>query len=180
MDRRSVINLHLYFSGVSLFLLLLFILSGSLHLFGVKEGEQSLSLGFVEVVGAPSQENLEKLLNEKIKEHNPNYKFDYIKGKSPSFITRPTTRTYYKLKYNDVDNKVEVTQHIPNFNKRLMEFHKGHGPLRTKKILAVIALIFALAIFTGLWLGLTVKSYRKITLLTSGTSLLIVLFLFNL
>ena len=108
------------------------------------------------------------------------YSFDYTKGNDDSLITRPTTRTYYQISYASDIGVVEISEHVPNFNKRLMEFHKGHGPKMARKIVACIALIFALAIFTGLWLGLTVPSYRKITLACSATSLLIVLVLFNL
>lgn len=180
MKRKTMINLHLYLSSVSLFLLLLFICSGSLHLLNIEEGESKESLGQYQTTDNLDKAGLEELFKSQLTTLKPSYRFDYMKGRDTSLMTRPTTRTYYTIDYNPSENSAEIVEHVPNFNKRLMEFHKGHGPKASRKILAFIGLIFALTIFTGLWLGLTVKVYRKITLLSSATSLLIVLLLFNL
>ena len=60
MKRSTLIHLHLYFTGVSLFLLLLFITSGSLHLFEIEEGESKKVLDRIEIQGLTTKEGLEK------------------------------------------------------------------------------------------------------------------------
>ncbi len=180
MKRKNLINLHLYFSGISLILLLLFIISGSLHLFGVNEGEDQQIVETIEFQGQIYKDGLDKFLQAYLKDNQKNYSFDYTKGNDQQVFTRPTTRAYYSIQHDQENHNLKITQHFPNFNKKMMEFHKGHGPQKARKIVAFIAIIFALAILTGLWLGLTVKSYRKITLACTGTSLLLVIILFNL
>lgn len=180
MKRTTLINLHLYFSGVSLFILLLFITSGSLHLFGVEENDTKTTLASIEVDKNLTKENLETLFIKELQTREPRYRFDYIKGKDTSLTTRPTTRTFYTINYTPELGVAQIFQHVPNINKRFMELHKGHGPQATRKILACIGIIFALAILTGLWLGLSVPRYRKITLFTAFSSLAIVFGLFSL
>ena len=178
MKRATLIKLHLYFSGVSLFLLLVFICSGSLHLLGFSETETKSLVKTYDPSTIESFESPEVFLEQSLQAIKPSYRFDYIKGRGDSFTTRPTTRTFYTLSINK--NEIEINKHVPSLRKRFMELHKGHGPKATRKILGGIAFIFALAIFTGAWLGLTTKAYRKTTVITGLTSALIVLLLFNL
>ena len=180
MKRSTLVNIHLYFSGISLFILLLFITSGSLHLFGFKEEDKKTIVASIEIEEKLSKKDLENLLARELKNRWPGYRFDYIKGGDTSLTTRPTTRTFYTVQYSPDLGVAQISEHVPNINKRFMELHKGHGPKATRKILASIGVIFALAILSGLWLGLSVPRYRKITLITALSSLAIVFVLFSL
>lgn len=178
MKRTTLITLHLYFSGISLFLLLVFISSGSLHLLEVPETETKSLVKSYDPSTMKAFNDPKEFLKESLSVLDPTYRFDYIKGGNGNFTTRPTTRTFYTLATNK--NSIEIYKHVPGLTKRFMELHKGHGPKATRKILGVIASIFALAIFTGAWLGLSSRAYRKTTLITGFSSALIVLLLFNL
>ena len=178
LKRTTLINLHLYFSGISLFLLLVFIFSGSLHLLGVSETETKSLVKTYDPSTMKDFETPELFLEQSLQAINPSYSFDYIKGRGGNLTTRPTTRTFYTLA--TTEKSIEIYKHVPGVTKRFMELHKGHGPKATRKILGGIAMIFALAIFTGAWLGLTTRAYRKTTLITGLSSALIVLLLFNL
>lgn len=178
ISRSNMINLHLYFSGVSTFLLLLYILSGSLHLLGFKE-TKSTEIIFNQSITSELQAKSSKEVFKKLLEiKKPDYKYDYIKGKGNKLTSRPTTREHYT--FSKKENTVTLTKNTPNFTMKLMEFHKGHGPLITKKILGSVAIIFALTIFSGVWLGLTVKKFRKVLILTSLTGLVFTVLLFQL
>lgn len=180
MKRMTLIYLHLFFSGVSLCLLLLFITSGSLHLFGIEETEQVETV-LTETITVPlDKPHLENQFKDLLAKTAPDYRYDYFKGDDKALIARPTSRTYYKVTQDPTQGVLTLSKHTPSINKRVMEFHKGHGPQKSRLILSIIGLIFTLAILTGLWLGLTVPKYRNLTLLATLTSLGLVFLLFNL
>lgn len=178
MKRATLINLHLYFSGLSTFILLLFIISGSLHLYGFKETKTSVLVKVIKIQSPLTKKTLEAKFKGLLETEFPKYRFDYIKGSSRALKTRPTTREYFTLENRG--SSLGLIKHSPNFTMKLMEFHKGHGPRSSRKLLATISIIFALAIVTGIWLGLTVKKYKRITLLTSLSGLALVLIMFSL
>ena len=177
IKRSTIIDLHLYFSGTSTFILLLFIISGSLHLFGFKETKDSHLVKEISINKILSKDQLELLFKTSLREQKPSYEFDYIKAKNNTLTTRPTTREFYTFEQSK--KSISLINHKPNFTMRLMEFHKGHGPKSSKKIVASIAIIFALSVLTGVWLGLTVKKYRRIIVATSMSGLILLLLLFS-
>ena len=108
-----------------------------------------------------------------IKKMAPDYSFEYIKEKTGVFYTRPTTRTYYKIKKKGQSAYV-VYKVTPNFLASIIEVHKGHGPSLLKTLEKVLGFILMLILFSGVWLALQLKRDRKITLIlmSSGFALL--------
>lgn len=177
MKRITLIKLHLYFSGVSIVLLTLYASTGALYLLGFKGAEQSSLVKVVEAE-VSSKEELEESFVSLLKEEVPNYKYEYIKGSDTSLISRPANRLYYSVKYLESESKIELHKREPNLHKALMELHKGHGARMSKNLLAFMGLLYVFTLLSGLYLGLTVKAYRKTTLVTLGSGFLIFLIAF--
>lgn len=177
MKRNTLIKLHLYFSGLILVFLSFMALSGSLHLFTGDESEEVSLLKEIEISTELNKEELEGIFENELKTLKPNYSFDYIKGSNSSLTTRPTTRTYFTIKVDNGIAKIEV--HNPSLNKSLMELHKGHGPKASRNILGILGVFAIFAVLSGLWLGMSSKAYRKITVTTliSGAIVYLLLFL---
>lgn len=180
MKRKTLIQLHLYFSGISTFILFLYISSGSLHLVGGLEQESSEVVSHGIYQGNLDKKDIESFFKRQLESIEPSYHFDYIKGGGASYFTRPTTRTSYTLNFENGAESYTIQKNTPNFFKRVMEFHKGHGPVITRTLIPWISILFILTLITGLWLGLSVRQYRKVTLFTFVTGLGVVFLLFSL
>jgi hypothetical protein len=171
MKRSLLIQLHLYTSGVVLVLLAMFGLSGSLHLFGVKETEAETEVATVEVAEAPEKSQLEALFLQTLATHAPDYSYDYVKGNATQLTARPTTRDYYTFAYDKKTSRATLVLHEPSWNTRLMQLHMGHGVEFSRPILGTVGALLVIAVLTGLWLGLTAKKLMPVTLATAGTGL---------
>lgn len=177
MQRILLIKIHLYLSGISLIFLSIMAISGSMHLLIGNEAETTEVIKTIDMSENLNQKQLTDFFKSQIQTIDPKYKYDYIKGSDTSQMTRPTTREYYTIKI--LANSATIQRHSPSILKRMMEFHKGHGPRASRNILGILGIITFGAVLSGLWLGWTSKALRKITLLTSvsGTALILVLFL---
>ena len=122
--------------------------------------------------------DLQNFFTANLKQIVPDYKFDYIKGSPDRLMTRPTSRTFYTIKYNKGEGSVSISEVSPNLIKSLMEFHKGHGPKVSRTFLGISGFIIFLSALSGLWLGISIKVYRNITLATLATGLMIFVILF--
>ena len=58
------------------------------------------------------------------------HEFEYVRKSGSRLLTRPTSRTYYEITL--AGDTLEVTRHMPDLQKCLIELHKGHGPLLFK------------------------------------------------
>lgn len=178
MTRVALTKIHLYFSGIILIFLSMTALSGALHLLVGDEAEVVRVAKQVEATGVNSKEELTSLFEKELAVIDSKYQFDYIKGSSSSQTSRPTTRKFYTIKLDKGFAKIE--EHNPSLIMSLMELHKGHGPRSSRNILGILGILVLGAIFSGLWLGISSKTYRKVTLATIFSGAFIYLLMFNL
>lgn len=151
-------------------------LSGSLHLFLGNESEKVEEVAKIVVTDKLSKDELTSFFSKQLNSLDPNYKFDYIKGSAQSQMSRPTTRVFYTIKSDS--NFYTIEKHDPSVLKSLMELHKGHGPRASRLVLGILGLVVIGSLLTGLWLGISSKPYRKITILTAVSGITLYLLLF--
>ncbi len=176
MKRLTLIKIHLYLSGVVLMFLSLMALSGSLHLFLGDETEKVEEVAKIVVTEKLSKTELTSFFAKQLEALDSSYTYDYIKGSAQSQMSRPTTRSFYTIKTDS--NFYTIERHDPSVLKSLMELHKGHGPKASRLILGILGLIVIGSLLSGLWLGISSKPYRKITIVTAATGIILYLLLF--
>ncbi len=176
MKRLFFIKMHLYFSGVVLVFLLLMSLSGAIHLFAGDESAAITPVKSIQITGPLSRQELTQRFSDELKAIDSSYRFDYIKGSNTFQTTRPTSRTFYTIAAKD--DSLTIQKHEPSFRMMLMELHKGHGPRASRNILGLLGLITVGAIITGLWLGWSAPAFRKSTVLSMISGLVIYSLLF--
>lgn len=180
IKRITVINLHLYLSGIILVFMLLMGISGALHLLTGDESETVIDLKSVPLenidLNSFSKVDLEKLFVDELSIIDPSYSFSYIKGSDKSLVSRPTTRIYYTIKIQG--SSAHIQKHTPSISKKLMEFHKGHGVQNSRLVLGLMGLVVIGAVLSGLWLGISSKAFRKVTFISTISGLIIYLIFF--
>ncbi len=174
--RQLWINLHLCVAAFITPVLLIIAISGGLYLIGIKgktvktnipmPANSNLNLKSGDLKG-----DVDKLLRGAGIDHS----FEYIKRSGSTLTTRPTSRTYYVL--NVTEKGVKASRVLPDMQKRLIELHKGHGPLAFKQFQRITALGLIFAMFAGLWLGLSDTDLRRQTAIATGAGLLVSLWL---
>lgn len=97
--------------------------------------------------------------------------FEYLRTGGMTTVTRPTTRTYYE--FSQVGEGIKVTRHEPDFQKVLVELHKGHGPQLFKIFQQFMAVGLVFVLLTGLWLGISSKGLRVQTAVSAGAGMLV-------
>lgn len=174
MKRATLIKIHLYLSAVFAPFIFLMSITGTSYLLGYK-GDVTKEV--IQTVVTEQSSLTEEYVREELKKIDPNYSFEYLKGAGKSVFTRPTTRTYYEL--NIVETGVQITKVKPNFLRAIIEVHKGHGPGLLKTVEKVFGVALLLILISGMWLALTVKRDKSITLIltTIGGTVLFGLFL---
>ncbi len=178
MKRVLFVKIHLFLSGIAMVFLLLMSFSGAGHLLFGDEPETVTEVKSFVLSANLSKERLSQLFENELKSIDPDFSYEYLKGDARSLVTRPTSRTYFKL---NVDGEtVKIFKYEPSLRKRLMEFHMGHGIRAVKPIMGALGIIVFFAALSGLWLGLSSPALRKTTLVTilSGAALYIALFLY--
>lgn len=180
MKRLLLIKIHLYISGLSIFLLSLFILSGSLHYLKIGESTESIKIKQIETQKIANIDEFKSKFKEILEKEFSDFKYDYLKGNMKVLMTRPTSELHYVLKYDETKSQLSLVKKIPNLNKAIMEFHKGHGPILSRKILPAVGVLFLLSLISGLILGLTQPAFRRLTLGTFVSGVLLFFVLFNL
>ncbi|MDP7319584.1 MAG: PepSY domain-containing protein [Bacteriovoracaceae bacterium] len=173
MNRLTLIKIHLYFSGLTLIFMSLMALSGSLHFLIGDEAEDKALIKSINVTQQINKNKLKDLFIKELTQIDSTYQYDYIKGSKSSLMSRPTTRTYYTIHLQNT--KAKIHKHEPSLRKTLMELHKGHGARVTRFILGILGIAAIGAALSGLWLGLSSKAFRKITILTTVSGIIIYL-----
>ena len=147
-------------------------ITGGLHMVG--DGESvatspiSLPAGTtVDLKSKTAKDDVRAIL----KAANVDVKVEYLKIRGTSFETRPTSRTHVKFK--PTPNGLTATLNKPNFQKAMMEIHKGHGPLILRSYHKLVALMLFLVIFGGIMIGILAKAYRRKTLVSLGLGTLL-------
>ena len=174
--RQLWLNLHLCISAFFTPVLLIITISGGLYLIGIKGTSASTAVSLpanarLDLKSGSLKEDVDKLLRGAGIEHD----FEYLKRSGSTLTTRPTSRTYYVLEVTE--KGVQAARLVPDLQKRLIELHKGHGPLAFKQLQRVTALGLLFAIVSGLWLGLSSVDLRRQTAVATGAGLMVGLWL---
>ena len=172
--REQWITLHLLVAAFFTPILLLIAISGGLYLVGIKgtSFESDVTVPESATLDPDSgslKEDVDTLLRNAGIDHN----FEYIKRSGSTLTTRPTSRTYYVLKVSE--QRVRATRVAPALQKRLIELHKGHGPLAFKQLQRVTAIGLIFAILAGLWLGLSAADLWRKAAIATGAGLVVTL-----
>lgn len=172
-SRLLMIQLHMLVAAFFMPLMLLMPLSGGLYLFGEKGSQDKTEVFIVdgEVPGDESQ--LQLFFDGQFAKNNIAYSYDYIKKGGDDYLFRPTTTTHYVASREEGVLKMYKVQ--PNWVKRIIELHKGHGPqwFRTFGMIFALALIFVS--LSGVVVGLMVPKYRRSVLITMGLGTAVVI-----
>lgn len=161
--RRLIVLMHLCGAAFMAPAFILVSISGGLYLIGNKGAVESETLSL-----APDAELyfksgvIETQVRNLLTRSDIDYKFEYIKNRGNSIELRPTSRTYITLA--QTPGGLTATRHTPNFQKSMIELHKGHGPTAFKTYQKLVALALFFVILGGLMAGLLSKVYRKKTL----------------
>ncbi len=176
--RSLWINLHLYAAAFMAPALLLVAISGGLYLIGVKGEVVNIVIDVPEGRTIDQEsETLEADVRELLLSVGIEHEFEYLKVRGNMLVTRPTSRVHYAITV--LDDSTTVSRHEPDFQKMMIELHKGHGPLVFKTFQKALAVGLLFIVLSGLWLGLSSTGLRIRTLATSaaGTVVFFVLVL---
>ena len=174
--RQKLVLLHLYFASILVPFILLVALTGSLDLIGIdaKVTSTPITLPAAATLDFKSL-NIESDIRALLKEANVDIKFEYIRGRGNTAITRPTSRRF--VQFQNSSEGLTASLENPNLQYRLFELHKGHGPVWFKRYQIFAGICLILVVFGGVTVGLLAKAYRKKTLISmlAGALLFIVL-----
>ena len=170
--RKLLINLHLLGAGFMAPAFALVAITGGLHMVGDGESVATSAITLpagtqVDLKSKTARDDVRAIL----KAANVDVKVEYLKIRGTSFETRPTSRTHVKFKPSP--NGLVATLNKPNFQKAMMEIHKGHGPKILRTYHKIVALTLFLVVFGGIMIGLLSKAYRGKTLMALGLGTLI-------
>jgi len=179
--RRLLILGHLFIAAFMAPAFGLVAITGGLHMIGggEKVDTQTLTLPADAVLDfkSPSLDDDRRAI---LKQADIDVKFGYVKARGANKIqTRPTSRTYVEV--SQTPNGLAATINRPNFQKAMMEVHKGHGPKILRSYHKLVALLLCLVIFSGVLVGIFAKVYRRKTLATLiiGSVIYIALIMFG-
>lgn len=160
MKRHHIITIHLILSTFLLPFLLMMPLSGTLYLLGEK-GEQTTSEKIFSIPGPIPEGELERedFFREAFSARSVDFSFEYIKDAGGTLIFRPASRDHYIAKLNGEGADLHEVQ--PNFLKKMIELHKGHGPRLFRSFEMIFGLGLILIALSGVWLAVLVPAYRK-------------------
>ena len=174
--RNFWISLHLYTAAFFAPALLFVAISGGLYLVGVKGTVTSTSVAVPSGVGMnPASASLETDVRALLRAIGVTHDFEYVKKSGNTLYTRPTSRTHYEISV--AADAVTVKHNVPDLQKRLIELHKGHGPLWFKDFQKVLAVGVLFIVLSGLWLGLSSAGLRTRTIATGVIGLTVCLIL---
>ena len=170
--RQLWINLHLWVAAFFTPILLLIAISGGLYLIDVKGTtvETDISLPADALVDLEA-EDLKEQVDELLRGAGIEHSFEYIRRSGSTLTTRPTSRTYYVV--NVTEDGVQAARVVPDLQKRLIELHKGHGPLAFKQLQRITAVGLIFAILAGLWLALSAADLWRHGAIATGAGLVV-------
>ena len=155
--RITAVKVHLILASVFMPFMLIMPLSGGLYLLDVK-GDQAKTEVFK--VAGPIPEKADDFFREQFKAQNIDFDFEYIRGTDKEYIFRPTSRVHFVAA--KTAEGATVSRIDPDWIKRLMEIHKGHGPKFIRWFEIAFALSLILVTLSGVYLAWTVAPYRRI------------------
>jgi len=176
--RRLLILLHLYAAAFMAPAFVLVAITGGLHIAGDGEAVVSSPLRIAEGATIDYKSNtIDDDVRALLKASNIDHKFEYVKVRGSSLQLRPTSRPYIEIRKSGDD--LSATLIKPNFQKAMMEIHKGHGPMKLRKYHILVAISLFFVIFGGILVGLLAKAYRKKTITALGLGFVLYFVLAN-
>lgn len=173
MNRKQILNVHLYLALFFLPFLLLMPISGGSYLLGIK-GERETIEAFRVDQKIPKEEKIrDEWLKNQFSNNNIDYKWESVKVNGDTLTLRPSSRDYYVV-FPDGENTV-FNKISPSFMARLMELHFGHGPAWFRIMEQAFALALILITISGVWMMVMVKAYRTKILIPFSIGLIITL-----
>ncbi len=166
-SRKLMVYIHLSLAALFLPFLLMMPATGTLYLAGI-QGSQKKTEAF-RITEAPPAEDAaqDAFFREQFARQNIDYDFEYVRASGKDFTFRPTTRVHYVASRDD-NGTLTFSKVEPTLLKRLIELHKGHGPMLMRWFEGAFGVSLVLVAFSGLWLAWTATPYRKVTLLSFG------------
>lgn len=161
MNKSILVRIHLSLSALFAPFLLLIAFTGTSYLFSYKG---SVKTELVTTINA--QEISDSLIKKTLISIDPDYNYEYTKGSTSKMITRPTTRVSYE--FIKVDTGYEVYKVSPNFLKRIVEVHKGHGPSLLKWLQKILGICLILILITGVMISFKSKKHKRLSLTFMG------------
>jgi len=170
--RRYIMLFHLYIAAFVAPVFILMAISGGLYLLGIKGSVTKTPLELpADATLDFSNNDLEGDVSALLAAKGVKHRFEYLKQSATSVVTRPTSRISYEVKLED--GKLVANRVKPDFQKTMIELHKGHGPTLFKTYQKLVAISLILIVLSGLWMGLTSTALRNKTAITSGAGILI-------
>lgn len=168
--RSIIISIHLWLAAFAAPAFILVAVSGGFYLLGIKGSVESTQVSLP--VGSKldfASNNLPVEVEKLLASANIEHDYDYLKQRSNLIQTRPTSKTY--LEFSLKKGQLMVTRNVPDFQKSMIELHKGHGPSLFKVYQKVVALSLLIVVLSGLWMGLSSPRLRRKTIISSGVGL---------
>jgi hypothetical protein len=169
--RRLLINLHLIFAGIMAPAFLLVAISGGLYLINIKGTTTDTPVALVDGAALDfASPTLDAQVRSGI-----DHDFEYIRNRGSKIDLRPTSRTYLTL--SQTADGLSATRHNPDFQKSMIELHKGHGPSLFKLYQKLVAIMLIGVVLGGVLVGLMAQAYRTKTIASLIGGTLLFLFL---
>jgi hypothetical protein len=166
MNRKLFITIHLYLASFFAPFVLLVAISGGLYLAGVKGTVESNEIysgvAGIDTKSATLKKDVEGLLTTA---GVADYSFEYVKVKGDTLYTRPTSREHYVIKLSQ--GSATLTHAQPSLQSRMVELHKGHGPMLFKTFQQIFAVGLLFVFLSGVWLGVSSPALRVPTAITA-------------
>ena len=176
VTRNFWATLHLCVAAFLAPVVLLMAVSGGLYLLGIKGKVTEIPVDLAPGAALDlAAADLEGAVRQLLADAGIEHRFEYLKREEGKLVTRPTSRLHYVLRVEQ--DGVRATRSEPNLQKRLIELHKGHGPLAFKTLQKFLAAGLLVIISTGFFLGLSASGLRVRMALISGAGLLVFLLL---
>jgi hypothetical protein len=167
MNRKLLINCHLYMAALFAPVLLIMGFTGGMYLLGYKGSlEEKLVFQIAADKVNFQQDNKAATVEQLLQMAQIEHSFDSVVGGGRSLMTRPSSTRHYQFKLED--DRVIVLERNPSVLRALIELHKGHGPELFVWMQKIMALALLLILLSGLLLGYLSPVLRRKTLLTSA------------
>ena len=167
MFRKNAAKIHLYVASFLAPIILMISISGGLYLFGFKgTTENTIIESDSNYAFNISASNREQAVRDLLNHHGLDSSFEYVKQGGNSIFTRPTSEDSFVITMKN--DSYSLTKVEPDLIKKLVELHKGHGPLAFKTLQKLTAIGLVLILLTGIILALSNKRNRKTSLITMG------------
>src|SRR5690606_25805690 len=172
MNRKTLIEIHLYLALFFMPFLLMMPITGVGYLLGQK-GASEQAVIFTVNESVPSKDIRAAWIKKQFSANNIDFSWEEIKESGETLILRPSSEDHYVL--NMTDGQTQFIKVEPNFMLKMIELHKGHGPSWFKVLEEMFGVGLLLVSFSGVWLAFGMKAYRKKIIIPFAAGMIITL-----